>query len=74
MTCNNSSLLSQFIHNIGTTFAIKNLGSIHYFLGIEVHQMDGALFLSQEQYSLKLLKRANLLHEKIVATPIITKH
>lgn len=71
MTCNNSSLLSQFIHNIGTAFAIKNLGSIHYFLGIEVHQMDGALFLSQEQYS---LKRANLLHEKFVATPIITKH
>lgn len=41
-------------------FAIKDLGELHYFLGIQVQSTKGELLLTQEQYASEILQRANM--------------
>lgn len=50
-------------------FALKDLGDLHYFLGIEV-KMDDGILLTQEKYATDLLKRVNMLCCKPVTTPL----
>jgi histone deacetylase 1/2 len=38
-------------------FALKDLGNLHYFLGIEVKRTPGGLLLSQERYAADVLAR-----------------
>ena len=52
-------------------FALKDLGPLHYFLGIEVHtQGRGDLLMSQRKYASELLQRAGLLKCTHVTTPM----
>nr|XP_020149934.1 uncharacterized mitochondrial protein AtMg00810-like [Aegilops tauschii subsp. strangulata] len=51
---------------------MTELGELHHFLGINVTSNKFGLFLSQQQYTLKILDRANMLHCKPVSTPIDT--
>ncbi|XP_023732469.1 uncharacterized mitochondrial protein AtMg00810-like [Lactuca sativa] len=69
---NNESNISSFIARLHQAFAIKDLGDLNYFLGIEVlYTLDG-LFLSQTKYAKDILTRANLLESKPVSTPLPT--
>ncbi|KAJ0946635.1 putative RNA-directed DNA polymerase [Helianthus annuus] len=72
LTGNNPSLIDQVIHSLGTTFAIQDLGSLSYFLGVEVVHQGSNLILSQQKYILELLQRAGLSHAKSVTSPITT--
>ena len=38
------------------TFEIINLGLLHFFMGIQVLQMDDGIFLSQPKYASDILK------------------
>ena len=53
-------------------FALKDLGDLHYFLGIEVIQIKDGILLTQEKYTTDILKRVGLEHCKPVSTPIST--
>ncbi|XP_026384114.1 uncharacterized protein LOC113279653 [Papaver somniferum] len=53
-------------------FALKDLGSLSYFLGIEVTQTSGGLFLSQRCYIEDLLICAHMQGAKPVTTPFST--
>nr|XP_020158154.1 uncharacterized mitochondrial protein AtMg00810-like [Aegilops tauschii subsp. strangulata] len=56
---------------LGRDFAVKDLGQLHFFLGIEVaHQSHGSLALTQNKYSLDLLRRAGMLKCKTSSTPM----
>ncbi|RDX76603.1 Copia protein, partial [Mucuna pruriens] len=45
------SLIQHYISKLNTQFALKELGNLEYFLGIEVHHLqNGSLFLSQTKY------------------------
>ena len=43
---------------------------MHYFLGLEVWQKAGEIFLSQGKYVVKLLERFGMVDCKSVATPM----
>lgn len=55
-------------------FAIKDLGILKYFLGIEVATSHKRLFLNQRKYVLDLLKEANMSDAKPAITPLDSKH
>lgn len=60
ITGNNSTIISNSVQRLGTDFALKDLGSLHYFLGIEVVSVSHGLVLSQTKYALDLLKKAGM--------------
>ncbi|GJZ86599.1 retrovirus-related pol polyprotein from transposon RE1 [Tanacetum coccineum] len=70
LTCNNESLLTSFTTRLNQEFAIKDLGDLSYFLGLEVSYTNDGLFLSQAKYATDVLTRAALLDSKPVSTPL----
>lgn len=51
---------------------MSDLGELHHFLGINVTPNSSGLFLCQQQYTLEILDRADMLHCKPVSTPVDT--
>ena len=67
-----SRLIKDCKRNLEVEFDIKDLGLMHYFLGLEVCQKDGDIFMGQERYALEILKRFRMQDCKPMATPMIT--
>ncbi|CAN6707056.1 unnamed protein product [Malus baccata var. baccata] len=57
---------------LSTLFPIKDLGPLHYFLGIEVKRSSSGIFISQTKYILDLLQKSNMLGAKPCATHLST--
>ena len=51
---------------------MKDLGALHYFLGLEVQQSKNEVFLSQGKYTIDILKRFGMLDCKLMTTPMVT--
>ena len=51
-------------------FEMKDLGLMHYFLGLEVWQRPSEIFLSQGKYIVKLLEIFGMVDCKSVSTPM----
>ena len=51
---------------------MKDLGALHYFLGLEVQQSKNEVFLSQGKYTVDILKRFGMLDCKSMTTPMVT--
>jgi hypothetical protein len=49
-------------------FEMKDLGLMHYFLGLEVWQRKNEIFLNQGKYVVEILKRFGMLDCKPMAT------
>lgn len=58
------------LKQLGQEFALKDLGTLHYFLGIEVVQKHDSIILSQEKYASDLLKKVGMTDCKGVTTPL----
>ena len=65
-----SSHVLEFVLQLGKKFSMKDLGPLHFFLGIEVNYFEGGIHLNQSKYGVEML--ANL--AKVVATPLARKH
>lgn len=61
-----SGLISSIIIFLGSHFSIKNLGPVHFFLGIKLTQTSSGLFLSQSKYIVDLLQCTNMHLSKFV--------
>lgn len=59
---------------LAKAFEIKDLGCLHYFLGIEVAYGSEGIYLSHRKYILDLLNEVGLLHCKPATTPIEQNH
>lgn len=70
LTGNNETMLPSFTTRLHHEFAIKDLGDLNYFLGLEVSHTEDGLFLSQTKYAKDVLSRADLLDSKPVSTPL----
>jgi hypothetical protein len=57
---------------LAAEFGMKNLGSMHYFLGLEVWQSPKKIFLNQGKYVVEILKRFDMLECKAMTTPMET--
>lgn len=62
--------VKALLRDLEKDFAIKDLGDLHYFLGIQVQRKKGELLLTQERYAADILKRVNMQLCKPVKTPL----
>ena len=51
---------------------MKDLGLMHYFLGLEVWQISEGIFLNQGKYAVEILKIFDVLECIAMATPMDT--
>ncbi|KAJ0850106.1 putative RNA-directed DNA polymerase [Helianthus annuus] len=70
VTGNNPAAITDIISKLGTAFAVKDLGTLHYFLGIEIITTGKNLILSQQKYICDLISTAGLAECKPVPFPM----
>ncbi|GKB32636.1 phospholipase-like, aminotransferase-like mobile domain protein [Tanacetum coccineum] len=56
LTASCSNLLHRIISSLHQEFAMTDLGSLNYFLGISVTRDSSGMFLSQKKYAVKILE------------------
>lgn len=73
LTGNNDALLSKLLQSLNTVFRMKDMGEVHYFLGIQVHHTPDGLFLNQSKYAKDLLFAAGMQDCAPMPTPLPVK-
>ena len=73
ITASSSSLLQHIIAELQGEFAVKDMGDLHFFLGVEVTRSAHDFHLSQAQYAEDLLDRAGMSNCRPISTPIDVK-
>ena len=71
-TGNDVKMLKEFQHSMMAEFKMTDLGELHHFLGIEVHQSEKGIFISQKSYAKEVLKKFMMVNANPVSTPCIT--
>ena len=74
LTGSASGAIIQVIKALTTEFDIKDLGSLHYFLGIQITRTPTGLFLSQSKYVKDLLLKSEMVDVKPCDTPCLPYH
>eukprot|EP00253_Pinus_taeda_P004141 PITA_04141 len=67
-----SRLIEGCKKNLATEFDMKDLGQMHYFLGLEVWQQKGDIFLRQGRCATEILKSFRMRDCRPMAMPMIT--
>jgi hypothetical protein len=49
-------LIAEYKQALNSIFEMKDLGMLHYFLGLEVWQRTDEIFLSQGKYTVEIFK------------------
>jgi hypothetical protein len=70
LTENDDGETQNLKHHLANDFEIKDLGSLKYFLGIEVARSKHGIFISQRKYIFDLLKEARMLGCKATDNPV----
>ena len=60
------------LNDLAKEFALKDLGDLHYFLGIEVNKVQDGIVLTQDKYITDLLRKVGMTDCKPVTTPLST--
>lgn len=66
------SLIDWCKRELTTRFEMKDLGLMHYFLGMEVWQKKDGIFLAHGKYTIDILRKFGMIDCKSINTPMIT--
>eukprot|EP00253_Pinus_taeda_P011970 PITA_11970 len=64
-------LIKSSNEDLARDFEMKDMGLMHYFLGMEVCQKDGEVFVSQGKYANEILRRFHVEKCKPMQTPLV---
>jgi len=67
----NEKLVTECKKQLAAGFEMKDLGPLHYFLGLEVWQGPDEIFLGQGKYTVEILKRFGMMDCKSMPTPMV---
>ncbi|XP_025693090.1 uncharacterized mitochondrial protein AtMg00810-like [Arachis hypogaea] len=71
VTGESTELVKEVIAKLNDKFALKDMGDLHYFLGIQVNKTcDKGLILTQQKYIHELLKKAGMVGCAPCHTPL----
>ena len=70
ITGSDTAEIQSLKHSLHAAFGIKDLGSLHYFLGFEVSHLPEGVSLTQRKFTQDLLKESGHLHTRPTATPL----
>jgi hypothetical protein len=73
LTTSTADLLQRTIITLQWEFEMKDLESLHHFLGITAKRRTQGLFLHQHQYAIDILERAGMSDFKPCSTPVDTQ-
>ena len=65
-------LIADSKRKLAAEFEMKDLGPMHYFLGLEVWQNSDEIILSQGKYAMEILKRFGMMDCKSMSTLMMT--
>jgi hypothetical protein len=68
MASSSSTAADTLLQELRGEFALKDLGELSYFLGIEVNKVRDGLLLTQGKYASELLEKARMMNCKSVST------
>ena len=71
VTGNDRGTIDNIIFQLGSAFALKDLGPLNYFLGIEIVPHGFGIMLSQKKYILELLQKAGLSSCNPMSSPMV---
>ena len=63
-------LVSWCKKQLSAKFEMKDLGLMHYFLGLEIWQKSDAILASQGKYMVDILRRFGMMDCKSMSTPM----
>jgi hypothetical protein len=66
------SPIIQCKKELASEFDMKDIGLMHYYLGLEVWQKHGEVFLGQGKYTVKILQKFGMMDCKSMDTPMTT--
>jgi hypothetical protein len=66
----NSSSITSLLSHLQQDFAVKDLGPLNFFLGVEAIKSDHGLYLSQRRYISDLLRKTNMHEAKPISSPM----
>ena len=69
ITCEDG-LITDTKRKLATEFEMKDLGMMHYFLGMEVWQNGDGISLGQGKYVVEILKRFRMMDCEAMTTPM----
>ncbi|KAH9764120.1 retrovirus-related pol polyprotein from transposon RE1 [Citrus sinensis] len=72
ITGSDSQGIEEVIKDLNTSFALKDLGNLNFFLGIQVQRSQNSLLLSQVKYIQDLLTKTEMTDCKGIETPFST--
>jgi hypothetical protein len=72
LVSSSTKAITLLLKSLEKEFALKDLGELHYFLGIEVNKISDGILLSQSKYAMDILQRARMAKCKPVSTPLST--
>lgn len=72
VTGSSQKAIAALLQDLKKDFALKDLGELHYFLGIEVSQGKDGILLSQEKYAGDILTHVGMTNCKPSITPLST--
>ncbi|GJZ16331.1 retrovirus-related pol polyprotein from transposon TNT 1-94 [Tanacetum coccineum] len=67
---NDSTQIELLESQLRSQFHTKDLGALHYFLGLEVTKADSGLFVSQKKYTMEMLQDASVLNSRPYKLPM----
>jgi histone deacetylase 1/2 len=72
ITGSSNKFLEAFIKQLNIVFSLKDLGQLHYFLGIEVQRDASGLYMKQSKYIKDLLRKFKMENVTACPTPMVT--